>query len=137
MNKGSWVAKKIAKIVLIVAVALVVFGFIVMSLWNAILPAVLHVSTITFGQALGILVLCKLLFGGFKGGWGGQGHGPARWRNMEKLKEKWTNMTPEEREKFKQRFRNGRCRSWGDMRREHPWSDMRREQSGQTNPSQE
>ncbi|MEO5595355.1 MAG: hypothetical protein ABIR15_13180 [Chitinophagaceae bacterium] len=107
MKRGTWFFKKAVKILVIAAAAILLFGFIVMSLWNAILPAVIHVGTITFGQALGILVLSKILFGGFHGGWrGGGGH----WRQHmgEGMKEKWMNMTPEEREKFKQDWKS-RC----------------------------
>jgi hypothetical protein len=78
-----------------------------MSLWNAILPAVIHVGVITFWQALGILLLSKILFGGFHGGgWRG---GRERWKHG--MKEKWTNMTPEEREKFKNDW-SSRCAKW-------------------------
>ena len=50
---------------------LILFGLsaIVMWLWNAILPNVVNVSSITYWQAMGILVLSKILFGGF-GFWG-------------------------------------------------------------------
>ncbi len=87
-----------------------------MSLWNAILPGVLHVSTITFPQALGILLLSKILFGGF----GGRG----RWRGGPPpfMQQKLANMTPEERESFKQEWRN-KCGRWGFQQNEeqqHP-----------------
>jgi len=81
---------------LFIAAALL-FSAIVMALWNAILPGVTGVKQITFIQAMGILVLSKILFGGFRGGWrGGRGH--YQWSKMEA---KWQDMTPEEREKFK------------------------------------
>ncbi len=85
--------------------AILLFGAAVMALWNAILPAVLGVSTITFGQALGILVLSKILFGGFgRGGrWQRENH---QWGRG--MRDKWVNMTPEEREKFKADWKN-RC----------------------------
>ena len=90
--------------------AVLVFGWIVMSLWNAILPNVLHVSQITFLQALGILVLSKILFGGFRGrsGWGG-GMRSHRWK--QKMEEKMSKMSPEERAKFTQILRD-RCGPW-------------------------
>ena len=91
--------------------AILLFGTIVMLLWNAILPAVIGVKAITFLQALGILLLSKILFGGFgrRGGW--RGGRDNAWRN--KMREKWINMTPEEKEKFKAEWRN-RCgrRRW-------------------------
>jgi hypothetical protein len=82
--------------------AVMVFGFIVMSLWNWLAPAVFGARTITFGQALGILVLSKILFGGFRGRPGYGGH----WRR--RISARWEQMTPEEREKFRQGM-VGRC----------------------------
>ncbi len=78
----------------------------VMYLWNYTLAVVLHISTINFWQAAGLLLLSKILFGGFGGknpGW--QRH----WKND--LQGKWQKMNPEEREKFKQEWKN-KCRSW-------------------------
>jgi len=85
--------------------AVLLFGAVVMGLWNAILPAVLGIKEITFIQALGILLLSKILFGGFgrRGGWHGRHQ---QWRHN--MQEKWVNMTPEEREKFKAEWKN-RC----------------------------
>lgn len=105
MRRGFWV-RKIAMMIVFGIAAVALFGFIVMSLWNAILPAVIHVSTITFWQAIGILLLSKILFGGFRGGWRGRrGH----WK--EKMQNKWQEMTPEQRAQFKQEWRD-RCATW-------------------------
>jgi Ca2+/H+ antiporter, TMEM165/GDT1 family len=108
-------AGKVLMIIGIAAAAIAAFGFIVMSLWNAILPAVIGVKAISFVQALGILVLSKILFGGFGrgGGWG------RRMEFKEKMREKFAGMTPEEREKFKAEWKN-RCggRMWG---KQQPW----------------
>ncbi len=53
----------------IVGIALFIFlgGWIVMSLWNYLLPALFGWRMITFWQALGLLILCRILFGGFGG----------------------------------------------------------------------
>jgi hypothetical protein len=74
-----------------------------MQLWNNVLTSAVPVNTISFGQALGILLLSKILFGGFSGGgrWKSKG-GP--WNN--ELREKWQTMTPEEQEKVKHEWRN-------------------------------
>ena len=94
--------RKIAGIILLVILGITVFGSVVMLLWNALLPALFHFPVINFWQALGLLILAKLLFGGFRGG------GPRpRWK--EKIKDRWMNMSPEEREKFKQEW-GRRCR---------------------------
>lgn len=80
-----------------------IFGEIVMLLWNALMPEIFHLPIISFWQALGLLVLAKIFFSGFRGG------GP-RGRMKDKLREKWMTMTPEEREKFRQDW-SGRCRA--------------------------
>ncbi|MGH2647439.1 MAG: hypothetical protein ACRDE8_07720 [Ginsengibacter sp.] len=97
--------KRIFMFVIFFIAAVIVFGAIVMGLWNAILPAVIGVKAITFVQALGILLLSKILFGGFgrRGGWHG---GHEQWRG--KWREKWAGMTPEEKEKFKAEWKS-RC----------------------------
>lgn len=104
MKRSFWI-RKIAGVILIAAAAIFLFTFIVMSLWNSILVPVLGVRIINFGQALGILILSKILFGGFRGGGGWKGRRGA-WSTQ--MKEKWQTMSPEEREKFKSEWRN-RC----------------------------
>lgn len=99
---------KIPVIIFFCLVFLTAFGYIVMLLWNAILPDVLNAKPINFWQSLGLLALAKILFGGF-GGWRGKRH----WR--EGMHMKWQSMTPEEREKFKEEWKT-RCgwrNRWG------------------------
>lgn len=100
--KKLWI-KKGLMILLFGSIAVLVFGFVVMLLWNNILVAVTGVKAISFLQALGILLLSKILFGGFGGrGW----RGSTAWK--QKMKQRFENMTPEEREKFKAEWKN-RC----------------------------
>lgn len=107
MPQRSFVFKKVLFFIVLAAAGIIVFGGAVMLLWNNVLAEVLNISTITFGQALGILVLSKILFGGWRGGWSGGRH---QWKN--KMREKWSSMTPEEREKFKAQWKE-RCGTWG------------------------
>lgn len=74
-------------------------GEVVMHLWNWLLPSLFGWRPVTFWQALGLLVLCRILFGGF----GGHGHdrSPSR-RHGSPC---WERMTPEEREKLSQDVR--------------------------------
>lgn len=106
MNKKFWVKKIVGFIVLAIAMT-AVLGYVVMLLWNNVLAAVVSVSLISFWQALGLLILSKILFGGFHCGWGGRRGG--HWKN--EMKEKWQGMTAEEREKVKQEWRD-RCSVW-------------------------
>jgi len=85
---------------------LALFGFVVMSLWNWLVPALFGGRAISFWQALGLLILSKILFGGFRGG-------PHRgWGYRRRMLERWNQMTPEEREKFRQGLRHG-CGPFG------------------------
>jgi hypothetical protein len=74
-------------------------GEVVMLLWNWLAPALFGFKQITFWQALGLLALCRILFGGF-----GLGGGSSR-RSRRRMAERWEQMTPEERERFRQGFR--------------------------------
>ena len=97
----------------IAAAALLLFGAIVMYLWNAILPEVTSVHPITFWQAIGLLVLSRILFGGFGGGrWrGGRRH---MHRGGPHFREKWMRMNDEERARFRAEWRE-RCGRRGRM----------------------
>jgi membrane protease YdiL (CAAX protease family) len=87
----------VGKAVLVV-VAIVVLGWFVMTLWNWVVPALFTgAKTIDFLHALGLLVLSRILFGGFKGHGGG-------WRERRYWR-RWEAMTPEEREQFQQAWR--------------------------------
>ena len=77
-------------------------GVVVRQLWNWLLPPLFGWRQITFWQALGILALCRILFGGF--GIHGSGHSRIRRR----VEERCEQMTPEERERFRERLRE-RC----------------------------
>jgi hypothetical protein len=92
-----------------VAAFLTLISYVVMQLWNNLLPDILHVATITFWQAMGIFILCKILFGFGKGRGGFGGRGP--WMMRQRMEERFKNMTPEERERFKQKM-GERC-GWG------------------------
>lgn len=82
------------KIALMVTGGLALFSFFVMQLWNWLVPPIFGWHRINFLQSVGLLVLSKILFGGFRGG---PGH--ARWPR--RMRERWERMTPEEREKFR------------------------------------
>ncbi|HVN77291.1 MAG TPA: hypothetical protein VMT19_13315 [Thermoanaerobaculaceae bacterium] len=81
---------------------LALFGLVVMALWNWLMPALFGLKTLGYWQALGLVILCRILFGGR----GSMGHG-RRWRH--RMHERWERMTPEERERFRQGLRD----RWG------------------------
>jgi len=75
-------------------VALAALGGIVMLLWNAVVPGLFGIALpIDYLHAVGLLVLSRILFGGFRGHGGWRGHRHEQWK-------KWQAMTPEEREQL-------------------------------------
>jgi hypothetical protein len=98
------------------AVFIFIGGEVVMLLWNWLAPPLFGLPELTFWQALGMLAICRILFGGFGmgggggrhsskgGGWGD--HKTDRW--IDRFAERWHGMSPEERERFRERVRE-RC----------------------------
>jgi len=72
-----------------------VLGLVVMWLWNWLLPSIFGITAISFWQALGILALSKILFGGF-----GKHHFKHKHRHHNRIRERWLKMSDEEREEF-------------------------------------
>jgi hypothetical protein len=84
---------------LLIIPAAALLGWMVMLLWNAVIPALFVGSrTIDYPHALGLLVLSRILFGGFRGhgGW----HRHRRWH-------RWEAMSPEDREQYAEAVRLG------------------------------
>jgi hypothetical protein len=93
---------RIGKFVAMAIVILALLSYVVMRLWNWLMPELFSLHVLNYWQALGLLVLSKILLGGLRGG----GARRMFWRG--RMMERWEKMTPEEREKFRQGLR-GRC----------------------------
>jgi len=87
-------ARKLLMLLPIGILAITIFGLGVMSLWNWLIPALFGGKLITFWQALGMLVLSRILVGGF---------------SRPRVVHKWEQLTPEEREKFRTAMERRRC----------------------------
>ena len=85
--------------VALMAVFVFLGGTIVQMLWNWLMPSLVGLPQVSFWQALGLLGLCRVLFGG-SGMMGGH-----RSRYRDRLRERWEFMTPEERERFRSAMR--------------------------------
>jgi hypothetical protein len=92
--KHHWLLKTL-KVLLIIVVAGILLGFVIMHLWNWLMPSIFGLNAITFWQALGLFVLGKLLLGGFHRHHGGR----PRWGRQ--MRARWDQMSPEERERFR------------------------------------
>ena len=86
---------------ILVVLGLALFGFVVMLLWNTLMPAVFGLRAVSYWQAVGLLILGRIFFGGFRG----RPNHAMRWRRS---LERWDQMTPEERDQFRQSMRQ-RC----------------------------
>ena len=86
-------------------VAVAAMGWVAKALWNAVVPTLLiDARQIDYLHALGLLVLCRILFGGFRGYGGHFGwHARRRWGQ-------WQAMTPEERNQVRQSGPSGKPR---------------------------
>jgi hypothetical protein len=85
-------------------------GAVVRLLWNALLPPLFGWPEVTFGQALGLLALCRILFGGLGGGHHRGFRRPGPWTTIESIGgAAFEHMTPEERERIRERLRE----RWG------------------------
>jgi hypothetical protein len=97
-----WVVRGLV-IALVAIVVAALLGVAVMLLWNALVPALFRGPTLQYWQAVGLLILSRLLFGGLRGRSGR--HGP--W-GRGRLRERWEQLTPEERAQLRERLHN-RC----------------------------
>jgi len=94
----------------IMLVTCAVFGVVVMLLWNALMPALFALPQLSYLQAAGLLILARILFGGL----GGLGHGGLRriggndrlFSHGNKFREKWMNMSADERKEFFEKERD-------------------------------
>ncbi len=99
----------IAKIIIGVPLVIFALGYITMYLWNWLVPTLFNGPAINLWQTFGIVLLSKILFGGFKGKGGGCCCGNNRdprqaWK--EHMKAKWDNLSTEERTSLKDKFFN-------------------------------
>jgi hypothetical protein len=126
MNRLLYKFRGLAVFVALAVIA--AFGAVTMFLWNNLLPGIFGLPVLEYWQALGIFVLSRVLFSGIGGGMGKGGgvHG-AFWdrashcgdpRHRNPLREKWMNMSEEERKAFHDRFPH-----FNDLRAH--FSDMR------------
>ena len=95
----------VVKVLLFLAIVIAGFGQAVHYLWNWLMPSLFALPSITFWQAVGLLGLSWLLFGGWRG-FRGPGYRGGHWKR--RMMARWAQMTPEEREKFREGIR-ARC----------------------------
>lgn len=103
MKRSSWLLRGL-KMILFVLLFVALAGYVTMFLWNWLLPDLFQLPTISIWQALGLLLLSRILFGG----WSGRG-GRAQWARKrrqwkQQVSARLDCLTPEEQEKFRQKM---------------------------------
>jgi hypothetical protein len=97
MNMHRDRRRRLARLaLLIVPLMVIVFALLVWAvygLWNSLMPDIFGLRAITYWQALGLMLLSWILFGGLRGARSG-----GRWRHG--MRERWERMSPAEREEF-------------------------------------
>jgi len=94
----------ILKIATGICAFILILGFGTMHLWNWLIPVLFHGPIINFTQSIGLLILAKILFGGF----GKHHHRGDHWKH--KMRGCMHSLSPEEQEIFKQRMKE-KCRN--------------------------
>ena len=97
MNAHRWVTRLMA-IAIVLLIVIAGFGQAVLQLWNRLMPQIFGLPEISFWQAVGLLALSWLLFGGPRG-LGLMGRADWGWAD------RWERMTPEERQRFREGIR--------------------------------
>lgn len=93
--------------ILLFLLMFMLISFVLMLLWNWLMPGVFGFAMINYYQALGLLLMSKILFGGegfyFK----------RKWKNAwgMHMQRKMESMSPEERELFRKKWEE-RCGKW-------------------------
>lgn len=85
---------------LVALAAVLALGGLVAWLWNAILPTALHAGPLSYWQGVGLLVLCRVLFGSLGAGRGGR----PGWGQRGPHFAKWQRLSPDERQQFRRQW---------------------------------
>lgn len=103
--KHWWLLSKVRFFAIAVVIPFAI-GYVIMGLWNALIPDLFKGPVITYLQAVGLLLLSHFLFHGW-GGWRySNGWRHRHWKH--RMEERIASMTPDERKKYEEEWRR-RC----------------------------
>ena len=112
MDRKFWLLRGL-RFFFFAALFITAAGFVTQALWNWLMPSLFRLPVITLGQTFGLLLLSRILFGGFRGG--GQPGGWARKRRewQQRMAGRLEHLSPEAREKFRQQMHSRCGMGWG------------------------
>ena len=125
MDRKFWLLRGL-RFFFFAALFITVAGFATQALWNWLMPALFRLPAITLGQTYGLLLLSRILFGGFRGG--GRPGGWARKRRewQQRMAGRLEHLSPEAREKFRQQMQSRCGAAWS--RRPEPAAEATAQQ---------
>lgn len=91
-------------IFILIIAAFFLFPFIVMWLWNAVMPAIFGLTVITYWQSMGLFFLSRILVGGFGGG----GRNKRKHHARHAYIERFMQMSDDERKQFMEEWKKRR-----------------------------
>ena len=116
MDRKFWLLRGL-RFVLFATLFIAVAGFVTMSLWNWLVPVLFHGPVISLGQTYGLLLLSRILFGGFGGRKGGWAQRRRAWQ--QRMAGRLEHLSPEQKEKFRAQMQQ-RCNMGWMGRRGQP-----------------
>lgn len=85
-------------LILIPITLLLVLPFVIQQLWNHLITDLFHIRAIRYWEALGLFILCRMLFGNF--GFGERSH-----KASDQVKKHWMNMSDDDRKRFREEWK--------------------------------
>ena len=111
MDRKFWLLRGL-RFLFFVALFVAVAVLATQALWNWLMPTLFRLPAIGLAQTLGLLVLSRILFGGFRGGRpGGWARKRREWQ--QRMAGRMEHLSPEAREKFRQQMQNRCSMGWG------------------------
>jgi hypothetical protein len=110
MNRKFWLLRGL-RFALFGALFITLVAFVTMSLWNWLVPALFQGPVISLGQTFGLLLLSRILFGGFRGGRAGAW---ARQRRawQQRMAGRLESLSPEQQAQFREQMRSRCSMGW-------------------------
>ena len=112
MDRKFWLLRGL-RFFFFAALFIAAAGFATQALWNWLMPALFRLPAITLGQTFGLLLLSRILFGGFRGGGAAGGWARKRREWQQRVAGRLEHLSPEAREKFRQQIRSRCGADWG------------------------
>ena len=94
-ERAERIITRVLTFTVLILIVIAGFGQAVLHLWNWLMPDLFGLHPLRFWQAVGLMGLCWILFGGLRG------FGMVMPPRRDRTRDSWASLTPEERERFR------------------------------------